>query len=176
MSQQTHEAALSGDELARAEEEQRLYRETKVVDVRGTVEDHRCFKAEVHEPHDYEEEVWSEPRWVNPRTVWLWDCVGVRDETPYVTVLHATERGVWLLMQDAVAAPDTFPFCRRLIMSPFGDQVNLTVEVWKTPPREWPPAHAGHSNGGLNMDVEQARAVRDFLSSWLDEREETPDE
>lgn len=176
MTTEAHEAALAGDEMARQAEEHRLYRETQVVDLRGTVEDHRCFKAEMHPPHDYEDVVWSEPRWVNPRVVWLWDCVGVRDETPYETVLQAGERGVWLSTQDAIAAPDTFPFCRRLIMSPFGDQVNLSVEVWKNPPREWPPGHAGQNGAGLNLDIEHVRAVRDFLNSWLDEREVTHDD
>jgi hypothetical protein len=180
MSETAHRAALVGNEEARAAEEARLYLETEVVDTRQVdhgIGGHACYWTVVHEPHDYETETWCEPHWVNPRTVRLHWCAGVQDQTPYPKVVTGGgrgERGLWVWQQDEAAGRAEFPFCRRLIVSPSpgGSGVNVQVEIWKGPPREWPPVHVGSNGAGTNIGIDEVRALRDWLSSWLDEQEE----
>lgn len=178
MSEAMHRAALAGDQMAREMEEHRLLAETEVTDRREADRaDGRtggCYRVEVHEEHDYEDVVWSEPRWVNPRSVWLRWCGGVRDESPYETITESQDRGVWVWKQDEAAPPGEFKICRRLIVSRSYDkgEVNFDTEIWKKPPREWPPVHIGDNGAGVNLDVEQVRAVRDWMTLWLQEHGE----
>lgn len=169
-----HQAALAGNQAARQAEEQRLRAETEVID--ATERPQRCFQAVVHDPHDYEEEVWAEPRWVNPRTVWQFHCPGVRDKSPYPTVVHGNPRdGVSVWKQDAVAPKGEFAMCRGLHARPSAHDpggLHLTTDVWKSVPREWPPMHVGHSGAGLSLSREETMLLRDFLNELLDPTKE----
>lgn len=170
MTEIDHRAALAGDQTARVREEHRLRAETRVID--ATDRDSTCFKAVVHDAHDYEEEVWSEPRWVNPRTIWKYHCPGVRDESPYPTVVRSsTQYGIRVWKQDPVAPEGEFAMCRSLGVGPsIHDPGGLHVdtEVWKSVPREWPPTHVGQSGAGLSLSREETVLLRDYLNELLE--------
>lgn len=172
MSEAMHRAALAGNKMAREAEKSRIADETESIDVREKdhESDHNCYSAAVHDSHDYDDVVWAEPRWVNPRTLWRRWCSGVQDESPYEKIVESGDRGVWVWEQDDVAPPGEFAICRRLILSggPEPGTVHVDVEIWKSPPREWPPVHAGSNGAGLRLGPEEARAMRDWLTGWLE--------
>lgn len=75
-----------------------------------------------------------------------------------------------------VALPGEFSRCRVLIGGHFnrGDGkhwYNLAVGLYDERPREWPPLHSASITAGLNLDPDDARALRDALTVWLERTE-----
>jgi len=130
---------------------------------------HHCHSAVVHPLHEYvDTPVWAPPYEHNPLSVHLRWCKGVKDETPYPTIEQDDdERGYYLWTQDedyrVHPATDPFPVCRRVIVGSHAGGIHIETEVWKKPPREWPPAHVGENGSGLSLDEEQAKHLRDWL-------------
>lgn len=176
-----HQRALAGDGWARTLEEARIRQATETIDTRtrDRITGHKCVSADLHEPHDHDEEVWSEPRWVNPRTIWKRHCAGVRDESPYPRVFHRDDQyGVQVFKQDRMAPAGSFRLCRKLhvsrpVSTADGSVLNVGVELWNKPPREWPPRHVGSKGAGVNIDLEEAKALRGFLDLVISEHEDS---
>lgn len=175
-----YRAAMEGDNAARQRERSRMFRETVTYDNRQQDMDRsaHCYKIDVHDAHDHERIVWEDPQWVNPRTIWRHRCVGVHDETPYPPVLVANDGGVSIAKQDKIGIAEGFPLARRLMVSSAkglsgGGLVNLVCELWRKPPREWPPTHIADNGAAINLSREETIALRDYLTTVIDAEEES---
>lgn len=76
--------------------------------------------------------------------------------------------GVHLTKQDGGGEPGKFRLVRRLIAS--GEDrrgYHLGLELWRTPPREYPPQHVGDAAVGIILDQEEAAALWASLGEWL---------
>lgn len=97
------------------------------------------------------------------------------DETPYpVVVQHSeTPRPGWrcIAKQDKEAPTRTFPMGRVLRVGPFHNGIamtfNVVVELFKKPPREWPPLHSGSTSAGINLNTDEVRELRDSCNEYL---------
>lgn len=76
---------------------------------------------------------------------------------------------VKIAQQDTTAVTGVFPLIRVLTGVPHRDRYNLTVDLHRQEPREYPPRHMGAVGVGLNLDVASATALRDALTSWIED-------
>jgi hypothetical protein len=142
---------------------------------RDYAEANTCHSATVHESHEYTTHDWAPPYEHNPCNVQLRACIGVRDESPYPTICQSNdERGFYLWTQDAFGPPDEFRICRRLIVGSHADGgTHVQTDIWKKPPREWPPGHVGDNGSGLSLSEDEAKGLRDWLNRRYPTTEET---
>ena len=94
------------------------------------------------------------------------------DGTPYPRVLQPSWPeagfGIHLTKQDEKAATGDFPLVRRLIAHGEGDRgYHVGLELWRKPPREYPPMHIGDTTVGIRLDAEEAAALWASLGEWL---------
>jgi hypothetical protein len=78
------------------------------------------------------------------------------------------EYGITILDQDNVAH-DEFPFIRKMRVSrTLSGYCALWIDLFKKPPREYPPMHAGDATAGMNLTREQTVMLRDYLNFILE--------
>lgn len=64
------------------------------------------------------------------------------------------------------------PMIRRLLIGEFtGSTLNVSLDLYKRPPLQYPPAHGGESGVGINITVEEARALRRVLGAFIRKHE-----
>lgn len=98
-----------------------------------------------------------------------------RGEVPsderYGTVRNSDPKyGVRLYKQDHNGPSGAFRMCRRLDVSQSlsaGDLVTIAVELYRRPPREWPPGHIGDSTAGISLSFAETKDLRDWLDLQL---------
>lgn len=82
---------------------------------------------------------------------------------------------VKIAQQDATAVLGVFPLIRVLTGVPHRDRYNLTVDLHRQEPSEYPPRHMGAVGVGLNLDVQSATALRDALTAWIEDNASADD-
>ena len=94
------------------------------------------------------------------------------DKTPYARVFMPTGNaypgGVFLAKQDATGTDGKMPLIRRMIAHGEGPRgYYLGMELWRKPPREFPPGHIGDSSVGMVLDLDEAAALLASLAEWV---------
>lgn len=101
------------------------------------------------------------------------------DRSPYPRVFEPTGAGypggVFLIKQDGLRA-EGMPIIRKLLahQDKGWNEFYLGLELWKNPPREYPPMHGGdEAKGiGIHLDLDEAAALCASLAEWIVEESE----
>lgn len=96
------------------------------------------------------------------------------DESPYPRIFEPTGRaypgGVYLVKQDSKGPPDVMRMIRKMIAHADGsDSYYLGLELFRRPPREYPPMQAGDQARaiGVQLSRDEAAALWASLGEFL---------